>query len=319
MKVAILYRTELAKIAEYSDLTETGDCRQSRSRLARAAKQEQHSNPRLEARLGHVGYYLVGDGAAALQERVGFQPPMGRRIASFLRRHPSEFYLPGTEILTLAIMSAIVLLLTNTYTSPVLIFFSMVMLLLPCFAGRDPVGELPDHLAAGTADSSQARFLGREFPTTAPRWWPFPACCSTRNRCAAWWTIWKSDFWAITIPIFISRCSPILPDSREPSNEEDPLIDYCAQLIRELNEKYAGAGGRIVPALPSPPGLQPARTSVDGLGAKTRQADGLEQAAAQRARQLPGEGRGSFHSAANPLRDHAGLRTRNCRADRPIA
>ena len=40
--------------------------------------------------------------------------------------------MPGTEVLTLAIMSAIVLLLTNTYTSPELIFFSMAMLLLPC-------------------------------------------------------------------------------------------------------------------------------------------------------------------------------------------
>ena len=71
-------------------------------------------------------------GPALLCERVGFQPPLGQRIASFLRRHPNEFYLPGTEVLTLAIMSAIVLLLTNTYTSPALIFFSMVMLLLPC-------------------------------------------------------------------------------------------------------------------------------------------------------------------------------------------
>ena len=34
-----------------------------------------------------------------------------------------------------------------------------------------------------------------------------------------------------------------LPDSREPSNEDDPIVDYCAQLIRELNEKYAGEAG----------------------------------------------------------------------------
>ena len=84
------------------------------------------------ARHGHVGYYILAEGSTALHERVGFQPPLGQRIASFLRRHPNEFYLPGTEVLTLAIMSAIVLLLTNTYTSPGLIFLSMLMLLLPC-------------------------------------------------------------------------------------------------------------------------------------------------------------------------------------------
>ena len=124
-----LYRTELAKIAECSDLTEM-EVAASAVALAQAAHSDQHSNPRLQSRLGHVGYYLVAEGLPALEEKVGFRPPMGRRIASFLRRHPSEFYLPGTEVLTLAIMSAIVLLLTNTYTSPELIFFSMLMLLL---------------------------------------------------------------------------------------------------------------------------------------------------------------------------------------------
>ena len=31
-----------------------------------------------------------------------------------------------------------------------------------------------------------------------------------------------------------------LPDSREPASEDSPLIDLCADLIRELNERYAG-------------------------------------------------------------------------------
>jgi hypothetical protein len=56
---------------------------------------------------------------------------LGQRIRSLLRRHPDELYLPATEVLTLALMSAIVLLLTNTYTSLELILFSMLVLLLP--------------------------------------------------------------------------------------------------------------------------------------------------------------------------------------------
>ena len=31
-----------------------------------------------------------------------------------------------------------------------------------------------------------------------------------------------------------------LPDSPVPAHEDDPLVDFCAQLIKELNEKYAG-------------------------------------------------------------------------------
>jgi hypothetical protein len=126
-----LYRTEVANIAEHSDLPE-GDVATAALALARSAHQETHASPRLTARLGHIGYYLLAEGSASLHGRVGFQPPLGQRVGSFLRRHPDEFYLPATEVLTLALMSAIVLLLTNTYTSPALILFSMVMLLLPC-------------------------------------------------------------------------------------------------------------------------------------------------------------------------------------------
>ena len=46
-----------------------------------------------------------------------------------------SFIFPEQKCSRLAIMSAIVLLLTNTYTSPELIFFSMLMLLLPCSQG----------------------------------------------------------------------------------------------------------------------------------------------------------------------------------------
>ncbi len=91
-----LYRTEVANIAEYSDLSE-GEVAAAALALARSAHQETHPSPRLAARRGHVGYYILAEGSAALYERVGFRPPLGQRIASFLRRHPSEFYLPGQK------------------------------------------------------------------------------------------------------------------------------------------------------------------------------------------------------------------------------
>ena len=202
-------------------------------------------------------------------------------------------------------MSAIVLLLTNTYTSLELILFSMLMLLLPC---SQSAIQLVNYLVTSLLEPKILPKLdfSEAFPTTAPRWWPFPACCSTRNRFAAWWRTWKYDSWAITIPTFISRCSPTCRILREPASEDDPLIEYCAQLVRELNEKVCQPGFGIVFSLPSPPGLQPARTSVDGLGAQARQADGPEQAAAQRTRQLPGENWRSVHPAADSFRDHAG-------------
>jgi hypothetical protein len=88
-----------------------------------------------------------------------------------------------------------------------------------------------------------------------------------------------------------------LPDSPVPAHEDDPLVDFCANLIDGLNEKYAGAA--------PPPRLQPARKSLDGMGAQARQADGSEQIPVQRVRQLPKEGRRHFKADQGPLRNHA--------------
>ena len=57
-----LYRTEVANIAEHSDLSE-GEVAAAALALARAAHQETHASPRLAARLGHIGYYLLAEGA----------------------------------------------------------------------------------------------------------------------------------------------------------------------------------------------------------------------------------------------------------------
>jgi hypothetical protein len=203
-----LYRTELAKIAEHSDLPET-EVAEAAIALARAAQSGQHANPRLQARLGHVGYYLVGDGVAALEERVGFQPPLGRWIASFLRRHPNEFYLPGTEVLTLAIMSAIVLLLTNTYTSRAH-FLSMFMLLLPCSQGAI---QLVNYLVTSLLEPQILPKLDFSGSATCTALVAIPAAVqpragrSTGGRSG-------SPISETTIPTFISRCSPICPIPR---------------------------------------------------------------------------------------------------------
>ena len=224
-------------------------------------------------------------GSPALRERVGFRPPLGQRIASFLRRHPNEFYLPGTEVLTLAIMSAIVLLLTNTYTSPELIFFSMVMLLLPC---SQSAIQLVNYLITSLLEPQILPKLdfSEGVPDNCTTLVAIPSLLFNQEQVRRLVEDLEVRFLGNHDPNIHFALLTDLPDSPVPATEDDPLIDYCAQLMRELNEKYAGQAVGIVSALPSPPGLQPARKSVDGLGAQTRQADGLEQAAAQRARQL---------------------------------
>jgi cyclic beta-1,2-glucan synthetase len=233
-----LYRTEIAGIGEHSDLSETEIASEAVA-LARVAQQQTHATPRLQARHAHVGYYLLGQGATLLHARVGFQPPLGRRIAFFLRRHPDEFYLPATEVLTLAIMSAIVLLLTNTYTSPELILFSMLMLLLP--ASQSAI-QLVNYLITSLLEPKILPKLdfSEGIPDDCVTLVVIPSLLLNKEQVCRLVDDLEVRFLGNHDRNMHFALLTDLPDAREPSSEDDPLVEYCAQLVRELNERYAG-------------------------------------------------------------------------------
>src|SRR3984893_16457073 len=233
-----LYRTELAKIAEHSDLTVIELATEANA-LARAAQQEPHANPRVPARHAHVGYYLLGQGCTPLYQKAGVQLPLGRRITSFLRRHPDECYLPGIEVLTIAIMSAIVLLLTNTYTSPELILFSMLVLLLPC---SQSAIQLVNYLVTSLLEPQilPKLDLSEGIPDDCMTLVAIPSLLFNKEQVGRRVEDLEVRFLGNHDPNIYFALLTDLPDSREPSREDDPLVDYCSQLITEVNEKYAG-------------------------------------------------------------------------------
>jgi cyclic beta-1,2-glucan synthetase len=233
-----LYRTEIAEIGERSDMTETEIATEAIA-LARTAQQEPQTNPRLKARHAHVGYYLIGQGAATLYQRVGYQPPLGRRIAHFLKRHPEELYLPGIEVLTLAIMSAIVLLLTHTNTSLELILFSMLVLLLPA---SQSASQLVNYLITSLLEPRILPKLdfSESVPDDCTTLVAIPSLLLNREQVARLVDDLEVRFLGNHDRNLHFALLTDLPDCREPSREDDPLVDYCAHLVRELNQRYAG-------------------------------------------------------------------------------
>ena len=232
-----LYRTEIANIAQHSDLSE-GDVATAALALARAAHQETHASPRVAARVGHVGYYLLAEGAPALHQKVGFSPPFGQWITSSLQRHPNEYYLPGTEVLTLAIMSAIVLLLTNTYTSPGLILFSMVMLLLPC---SQSAIQLVNYLITSLLEPKILPKLdfSEGVPDNCATLVAIPSMLFSQQQVRRLVEDLEVRYLGNHDPNIHFALLTDLPDSAVPAAEDDPVIEYCAQLVRELNDKYS--------------------------------------------------------------------------------
>jgi len=233
-----LYREKLSKIARRSDLSEMDVAREALL-LAQQALTKTYRDPRSKLRQSHVGYYLTGDGRALLCQKVGFKPDFVESLRGRLRRHPDEFFLTGIAILTFASITGILLFLTSPSSPPALLLLSVLMLLVPCSQSAvqlmhylvatllpaeilpklDFSGGVPDDCVTlvaiptlllnekqvrGLVEDLEVRFLGNH----------------DRN-------------------IHFALVSD-LPDSDEPAPEANPLIDLCANLIRELDERYSG-------------------------------------------------------------------------------
>ncbi|MGB8887869.1 MAG: glucoamylase family protein [Candidatus Korobacteraceae bacterium] len=236
-----LYRHTVAHFAAHSDCTEL-EIAQLAIDLSHRARNEHEPDPRLVWRRSHVGYYLIGEGADELRARAGVRLPIGERFQAFLRRHPDEFYLGGIETLTLLIVIAIMTPVYNNFNSflgRICAFF--LLLLLPC---------------------SQAAVEVMNYLTTAllhPRILPkldfsagIPDDCVTMVAVPTL-LLHEKQVRRLVEELEVRYLGNMsrnlhfalltdLPDSAETPNEDDPLVDLCAELIEGLNQKYAAEG-----------------------------------------------------------------------------
>ncbi len=61
-----------------------------------------------DARLGHVGYWLVAEGRLVLEQRTGYRPTFGERVYRWAKQHPSVVYF-GVMLIVMLIVFATVL------------------------------------------------------------------------------------------------------------------------------------------------------------------------------------------------------------------
>ena len=232
-----LYRERVVRIAERSDSTEM-EVAQAALALARNAQKQSFDDPREAKRQSHIGYYLIGPGAGDLHTRVGLRPPLGWKIRHFLTTHPDEFYLPGIEVLTFGIMSAIVLLLTSTNTPPWMILFSMVLLFLP---SSQSAVQVMNYLTTALLRPQILPKLdfSKSIPEDCTTLVAVPALLLSEKQVRRLVQDLEVRYLGNHDPNLHFALLTDLPDSAVPSNEDDPLVDLCAKLVKELNEKYS--------------------------------------------------------------------------------
>jgi cyclic beta-1,2-glucan synthetase len=235
-----LYRDKLARIARRSDCSETEVAREA-VQLARQAQGKSYEDPRVGARESHVGYYLVGEGKSLLCQKVGCKLDLFQNLLTLLRRHPDEFFLPGVAVLTFAIITGILLWLTPRYTSPTLVLLSMLILVLP---SSQSAVQLMSYLITTLfpaeilpkLDFSEG--IPEEFVTLVA----VPTLLLNEKQVRCLIEDLEVRFLGNHDRNVHYALVSDLPDSDQPAPEDNPLIDLCSSLIRELNERYGGQG-----------------------------------------------------------------------------
>ena len=106
------YRHHIERLARRSGETEFGVAERA---VALARDAVEAGPPAATTRppaTDHVGYWIVGAGAHALGDAVGYRAPLSRRVLRVTRRHPTAVYLGSISLLT-ALGLAVSVLLAN--------------------------------------------------------------------------------------------------------------------------------------------------------------------------------------------------------------
>ena len=231
-----LYRNTLSNIAKYSDFSEM-EVAWAALQLAQEAAQEPAAEPRIALRRSHIGYYLVGDGATLLKERVGFKCPLAQSIKGKLRRAANAWYLPAVAILTCAITGAVTFLLASPGSSWSLFLLSIFAVLLPSSQAAVQLINLLT-ISLLTPEILPKLDFSEGIPADCLTMVAIPSLLFSEEQVRGLVADLEVRFLGNHDPHMHFALLTDLPDSHEPTEEDSPLIDLCADLINQLNEKY---------------------------------------------------------------------------------
>jgi cyclic beta-1,2-glucan synthetase len=232
-----LYRRKLVEMADRSDCSEIKVAREALT-LARREQQKPNQNPRVTLRHSHVGRYLVGDGSILLQSIVRFHPSLGQRFRIWLRRHPDDFYLPGVAVLTCAIISAVVLLLTEPSTPLELIVLALLAVLVPSSQSAVQIMNYVSTLLL-SAEILPKMDFSDGLPSDCVTLVAIPTMLLTEDQVRKLVSDLEVRYLGNQDQHLHFALLTDLPDSPSEPVKDHPLIDLASDLIRGLNEKYA--------------------------------------------------------------------------------
>jgi len=233
-----LYREKLSKIARRSDLAEMDVAREALL-LSQQAAGKTYPDPRSSLRQSHIGYYLIGEGRDLLCQKVGFKPDFIQSLRARLRRHPDEFFLPGIAVLTFTIITGILLWLTPPNSPPEMLLLSTLILLVPC---SQSAVQIMHYLVGALLRAEILPKLDYSdgIPDDCVTLVAIPTLLLSEKQVRGLIEDLEVRFLGNHDRNIHFALVTDLPDADEPAPEANPLIDLCANLIRELDQRYSG-------------------------------------------------------------------------------
>jgi cyclic beta-1,2-glucan synthetase len=233
-----LYRKQLVSIADRCDCSEIKVATETLA-LARRAQDQPNSDPRVILRESHVGWYLLAEGAPILRQRVRFHPTLALRLRIFLLEHPDEIYLPGIAVLTLAIVSSVVVLLTPPTTPLWIVMLAILIVALP---GSQSAVQIMNYFATLLLPAKPLPKLdfSNGLPDDCVSLVAIPTMLMDEKQVRRMVDQLEIRYLGNQDPNIHYALLSDLPDSAsQPREETAPLVDLASKLIEELNEKYS--------------------------------------------------------------------------------
>src|SRR5579871_1474731 len=232
-----LYRRKLVNIANHSDCSEMEVAREVLA-LAKDAQKHSHEDARVAERYSHVGAYLLGEDVDLLATRVGFRPPFGERMRMWLQRHPDDFYLPGIAALTFAIVLAVVFTLTSPATSLEYVMLATLVVLLP---SSQSAVQIMNYLATLFLPAQILPKLdfSEGIPADCVTLVAIPTMLLNEKQVRRMVDQLEVRFLGNQDPNLHFALLTDLQDSPFKPEEKSPLVDLCAELVQQLERKYA--------------------------------------------------------------------------------
>ena len=237
------YRRRIAAIARRSDCTET-QVAQTVLDLARQGGRHSSSNPRVNRRLTHIGYFLVGKGFSQLAHSVGFHPPISWRLRQFVLDRADDFYITAIQLFTISFITAALFPVLPKISSLSSLAFALGVLLFPAM---QIAVELVNNTITSFFDPSHLPKLdfSMGIPPDCTTLVAVPSMLLNEKQVHELVTDLEVRYLANRDPHLHFVLVTDLPDSLSKPHENDthPLVDLAIRLVDELNAKYRSQKG----------------------------------------------------------------------------